>query len=86
LRRRGRSALVSDRTGLIENTSTARHPHAWIRDEQNEPDRETWWDLFVAGELAVAYCCGQTGGNSVIAPEITEVFFVHPLWTGVFDV
>jgi hypothetical protein len=41
---------------------------------------------FVDWELAVAYCCGQTGGSSVIAPEITEHFFHHRLWTGDADV
>jgi hypothetical protein len=36
--------------------------------------------------MAVAYCCGQTGGSRVIAPEITEKFFAALLWTGELDV
>jgi hypothetical protein len=76
------------RTGLIDNLSTARSPaRAAIGDEREPGTKKIGGsDPFVEWELAVAYCCGQTGGSSVIASEITGHFSVHGLWTGDADV
>jgi hypothetical protein len=72
---------------LIENHSTARSPaRAAIRDERKQEPKKSEVRSFVEWELAVAYCCGQTGGSSVIASEITGHFSVHGLWTGDADV
>jgi hypothetical protein len=57
-----------------------------IRDDTEQEPKNLVVQPFVARELAVAYCCGQTGGSCVNAPEIADHFFVQPLWTGELDV
>jgi hypothetical protein len=71
--------------GLIENLHCARPAARGVRDE-TEQEPKLGVPPFVDREMAVAYCCGQTGGSHVIASEITEHFFVQPLWTGELDV
>jgi hypothetical protein len=71
--------------GLIQNLHRA-HPRTRHRDEEPGPNSKFDASTFVAGTIAVAYSCGQTGGSSVIAPEITGDFSTHMLWTGGADV
>jgi hypothetical protein len=86
LRNDARCALVADPSVLIENLHRTRTRCARTRDETKQEPKKLAVPPFVAREMAVAYCCGQTGGSRVIAPEITGYFFVEPLWTGGSDV
>jgi hypothetical protein len=67
-------------------TCTARHPLRAAPRRGGTGTQKLVVQTFVEWELAVAYCCGQTGGSRVNAPEITDHFFVQPLWTGELDV
>jgi hypothetical protein len=71
---------------LIENLHRAQPAARGIRDETEQEPKSWGVQPFVAGEMAVAYCCGQTGGSRVIAPEIAEKFCAQLLWTGDLDV
>jgi len=63
---------------------TARTTRCTRYSRRNDTGPKSWGaELSSRGELAVAYCCGQTGGNSVIAPEITGHFCAQSLWTAV---
>ena len=86
LRNAARCALVGLCDGLIENVHRASPAACGIRDDTEQEPKNLVVQPFVARELAVAYCCGQTGGSSVIALEITEQFCIRPLWTGELDV
>ena len=76
LRNAARCALVGICGGLIENLHRAPPAARGIRDETEQEPKNLVVQPFVARELAVAYCCGQTGGSCVNAPEITGSFFV----------
>ena len=82
LRNAARCALVGVCDGLIENVHRAPPAARGIRDDTEQEPKNLVVQPFVARELAVAYCCGQTGGSCVNAPEITDDFVVQPLWTG----
>jgi hypothetical protein len=81
LRTAARCALVGLCGGLIENVHRAPPAACGIRDDTEQEPKNLVVQTFVARELAVAYCCGQTGGSCVNSPEIADHFFVRPLWT-----
>jgi hypothetical protein len=78
-----RSALAGDPPVLIENLTPRAPACAAARRTEQEPKFRG--PHLRRRELVAAYCCGQTGGNRVIAPEIMDHFRVPQLWTGELD-
>ena len=74
--------------GRIRLRAPNRYHKEWFEDNFLPPilrdlESRTQRSFVVDRAFTVAYCCGQTGGRRVIAPEIKDNFSSHRLWTGV---